>query len=132
MKSFRAALGLGLLVWLVPFVVAFLVFPFRESWRPLFESIMAVTLCAVTVWLGLAYLKKIPSPDARDGLLVGLLWWAISVAIDLPLFSAGPMKATIVDYLADIGLTYVAIPVITTGLAVAYSRARMKSGQDVI
>jgi len=57
MKSWRRALGFGFLAWLSPFVVAFLVFPFRESARPLFESIMAVTVTATAVVLGLTYLS---------------------------------------------------------------------------
>lgn len=132
MKSLRKALGLGLLVWLVPFVVAFLVFPFRESRRALFESVMAVTVSIAAVWFGLMYLRKVSFPGVRDGILVGLLWWVISVAIDLPLVSAGPMKMTIAEYMADIGLTYVAIPVITTGLGVAYSRASARGRQGAI
>jgi hypothetical protein len=37
MTSLRKALLLGLVVWLVPFVVACCIFPLKESWRPLFE-----------------------------------------------------------------------------------------------
>ena len=44
MVSWRKAFGLGFFVWLVPFVVAFLVFPIHDTARPLFESIMAVTV----------------------------------------------------------------------------------------
>lgn len=129
MKSVRRALGLGLLMWLVPFVVAFIVFPFRESWRALFESVMAVTVCATAVGLGLFYLRKLESIEVRDGLLVGLLWWVMSVLIDLPMFFGGPIEITVADYFADIGLTYVAIPAVTTGLAVAArSGARRGAG----
>ena len=42
MTSWPRALGLGVAAWLAPFVVAVLAFPFRESARPLFESIMPV------------------------------------------------------------------------------------------
>jgi hypothetical protein len=122
MKAWPKALGLGFLVWLLPFVVAFLVFPFRESWRALFESVMAVTLSVVVVWLGLVYLRKLSSVTIKDGVLVGLLWWAMSVAIDLPLMLSGPIKMSFVDYMADIGFTYAMIPIITTGLAIASVR----------
>jgi hypothetical protein len=127
MKSLPRALGLGFLVWLAPFVVAFMVFPFRESWRALFESVMAVTVSVVTVWLGLVYLRKLSSVTIKGGILVGLLWWVISVAIDLPLMLSRPINMTFVDYLADIGLTYVMIPVITTGLAIASGRTKAVS-----
>jgi hypothetical protein len=120
MRSPGRAFGLGILVWLVPFVVSFLVFPFHDSWRALFESVMAVAVSAVAVWFGLLYLRRLPAPGLMDGVLIGLLWWLMCVAIDLPLVSAGPMEMTLVEYLADIGLTYVTIPVITAGLGAAY------------
>jgi hypothetical protein len=123
MRALPKALGLGILVWLVPFAVAFLVFPFRESWRALFESIMAVTVSVAAVWFGLVYLRGLPEATAKDGVLVGLLWWVECVLVDLPLFSAGPMKMSLVEYMADIGLTYVTIPVVTAGLGIAQARA---------
>lgn len=122
MQARARAFGLGLLVWLLPFVVAFLVFPFRESWRALFESVMAVSVTVTAVWFGLVYLRRLPVVAVQDGVLVGVLWWLMCVAIDLPLFSAGPMTMTLGDYMADIGLTYVSIPAVTIGLAVATAR----------
>jgi len=120
MRSWRSALGFGFLAWLVPFVIAFLVFPFHESNRPLFESIMAVTVTSTAILLGLIYLRKTETGIVREGLLLGLVWFAICVLIDAPLMLvAGPMKMTIGAYMADIGLTYVIIPVVTWGLAVA-------------
>ena len=119
MKQPARAFGLGLLMWLVPFLVAVAVFPFREPWRALFESVMALTVTAAAVGLGLQYLRKLPTVEVRDGVLVGLLWWALCVLIDLPLFSAGPMVMGLADYMADIGLTYVSIPMVTIGLAAA-------------
>ena len=89
---------------------------------------MAVTLSIVTVWLGLVYLRKLPKVGVKDGLLLGLLWGAMSMAIDLPLFLTGPINMRLVDYLADVGLAYVMIPVITTGLAAAASRTEATVG----
>lgn len=56
MTSWRRALGLGVVAWSAPFVVAFLAFPFREFARPHFESIMAVTVTATAVLIRLVYL----------------------------------------------------------------------------
>ena len=41
----------GFLVWLAAFVAAILIFPLRESARPLFESIMPVVLSSATAAL---------------------------------------------------------------------------------
>ena len=120
MTSWRGVVGLGVVAWLVPFVVAFLAFPFRESARPLFESIMAVAVTSTAVLLGLAYLRRLRSGFIRAGLLIGLIWFVMCVLIDAPLMLfGGPMKMTFGEYLADIGLTYVSIPVVTLGLAAA-------------
>lgn len=116
MTSWKKALGLGLIVWLVPFVVAFAAFPLKASWRSLFESIMPVTLAIVVVVCGLLYLRRIPHVSLTEGILLGLFWWAISMAIDMPLMLSPPMSFSLSEYLADIGLTYALIPVITAGL----------------
>jgi hypothetical protein len=39
--------------------------------------------------------------------------------IDLPLRLSNPINMTVVDYMADIGLSYLIIPAITTGLGFA-------------
>jgi hypothetical protein len=142
MTSIRKALLLGLVVWLVPFVVAFCIFPLKTSWRSLFESIMPVTLAAVVVGCALFYFRRqpagsmpasgvpagnmpaqpadnIPAPSLREGLLVGLLWWAMSLAIDLPLMLSPPISMRLEEYAADIGLTYLMIPILTLGVAAA-------------
>ena len=121
MKSIKSVLGFAVLVWLVPFIVAIVVFPFHDSWRALFESVMAVTVAAAAVIFGWLHLKKLPEVATSDGVLLGLIWWAVCVAIDLPLITAGPMEMTLPEYFADIGLTYVSIPIITTGMAMAFA-----------
>jgi len=119
MTSLRRALLLGLLVWLVPFVVACCIFPLKESRRSLFESIMPVTLAAVVTGCALLYIRKVRTPSLREGLLLGLIWMAISVAIDLPLMLSPPMSMPPLEYAADVGLTYLMMPVLTVGIAAA-------------
>lgn len=102
----------GFLVWLIPFIVGFLTFPIRESDRPLFESIMAVTLVLSTVVFALRYFRR--TNKASDGLTVGLVWLAISVVLDLVLL-VGMFKIPVVDYMKDIALTYLLVPTITAG-----------------
>lgn len=131
MTSLGRALLFGFLVWLIPFVVAFGIFPLRQSARPLFESIMPVTLALVVVAFGLAYLKRVTRRFTWEGIALGLLWMAVSLVIDAPLMLlGGPMKMSLGDYLADIGFTYLMMPVITTGLslALAAQAARPRDG----
>jgi hypothetical protein len=49
----------GFLIWLIPFVVSIIIFPFHQSNRPLFESIMPVTVTLCVVVFAILYFKKI-------------------------------------------------------------------------
>ena len=107
----------GFLVWLVPFAVSFLVFPLKTSMRPLFESIMPLILTIVVVTLTYYYMKNLDVNYVREGILIGIVWYVINIAIDLVMFlPASPMHMGFADYMMDIGLTYVMIPVITLGM----------------
>jgi hypothetical protein len=134
MTSIGKALLFGVAVWLIPFVVAFLIFPLRESSRALFESIMPVAVAGATAAFGVVYMARVSRGFAREGVLLGCLWLAICVAIDAPLMLfGGPMHMTIPEYLADIGVTYLVIPAITTGLGLVLERTarRDSAGLDV-
>lgn len=123
MHSWRRALAFGLLVWAVPFVTAFLFYAVRQQDRILFESIMPIAVVAGTVVSAVFYIRDVPSRQAREGLLVGLLWMAMCILIDQPFFMTGPMQMGFIAYLKDIGLTYVMIPFITTGHGIMQQRA---------
>jgi len=107
----------GFLVWLIPFAVSFVIFPLRTSMRPLFESVMPLVLTIVVVTLAYYYLKNIVVNFAKEGIVIGIVWFIINIVIDLVLFlPESPMQMGFADYMADIGLTYVIIPVITIGM----------------
>ena len=131
MASIRKALLFGFLVWLIPFVVAFAVFPFRETNRALFESIMAVVLALATVFFGVLYVRGVTRRFVIEGVLIGVIWYAISVVIDAPLMLlGGPMKMTFGEYMADIGLSYLLIPAITIGLGFVAATARRAAARE--
>ena len=115
MKSLRWALVFGFLIWLIPFTISILIFPLRTSNRALFESIMpvVVTLCAVV--FSILYFRKLEEGFIREGILLGVIWFAISIVIDLLMFMWGPMRMTFAEYMMDIGLTYLIIPTVTIG-----------------
>ena len=72
----------------------------------------------IAVIAALSYFRDIRSADLRHGLVLGFAWAAISIAIDLPIFLL-VFQMTLPDYAADIALTYLAFPAITTGIALA-------------
>ncbi|TAL19136.1 hypothetical protein EPN90_04140 [Patescibacteria group bacterium] len=115
MKSIKSAVIYGFLIWLIPFTVAFLIFPLRISDRPFFESIMPVAVTATTVIFTVLYFKKVEANFLKEGALLGAVFLAISITIDLLMFSRGPMAMPLLNYVKDIGFTYLLIPAITIG-----------------
>lgn len=115
MKSSKLGIVYGFLVWLIPFVVAVFIFPLKKSGSPLFESIMPVVISLCVVMFLNLYFKKVEAHFLKEGFVLGLVWFAVSIAIDLSMFMWGPMKMTFADYMMDIGLTYLMIPIITVG-----------------
>jgi hypothetical protein len=122
MKKYLKIALFGFLTWLIPFIVAFLIFQLKSSYRPLFESIMAVVVTASAVLFAILYFRKLISGFLREGILTGVIWFIINIILDLMLFMEGPMKMSFSDYMMDIGLTYLIIPVVTTGLGYLLQR----------
>jgi hypothetical protein len=75
---------------------------------------VVVTICVVL--FSVFYLRKVKVNFFKEGILLGVIWFAISLVIDLMMFMPeSPMKMSLVDYMMDIGLTYLIIPIICTG-----------------
>ncbi len=100
----------GFLLWLCVFLISFVLFPIRQNNYPFFETLMTLVLVYITViFTKLFYAKN----ETSAPLVVGIMWVGINLLIDLPLFLlGGPMKMTPMQYVQDIGLTYLVIPVI--------------------
>ncbi len=124
MRSIKSTLVYGFLVWLIPFIVGFLLFPIHEFNRILFESIMPVVVTISAVLFTILYFKKQKSDYFKEGISLGITWLIISIVIDLLLFMWGPMKMTFLDYMIDIGLTYLIIPIITIGMGALIENKR--------
>jgi hypothetical protein len=127
MASWRKAILFGVIIWLIPFIVAFIAFPLKESRRSLFESVMPLTLSIVVIACAVSYFSRVKTAFLKEGIRLGVLWFAISVVIDLPLMLNPPINYTLAEYAADIGLTYLMMPVITVGIAMAASRQTRES-----
>ena len=113
------ALLYGLVVWGVPFILSMLLFPLKRAGSPLFESVMAVSVAAVTAAMALAYFRRIHHHYLREGLSLGLTWLAICNLIDMALMLPPPIDMTATQYLADVGITYLIIPIITVAIGAA-------------
>lgn len=113
----------GFLIWLIPFAISFIIFPLRETNRPLFESIMPVVLTAVVIAFSVVLIKKDENKPIKEGILAGVSWFLISLFIDLLLFlPESPMQMTLGDYMMDVGLTYILIVIIPIGIGYSLSK----------
>ena len=89
MKSWKKALGLGFLSWLLPFAVSFAVFPLKHAVPALFDTVMDITVLASAVLLTRAYFRHTPVA-ASEALYVGGLWLACNLVLDYPMFAYAP------------------------------------------
>jgi len=76
---------------------------------------MPVVVAISAVFFSNLYFRKLEKDFLKEGILLGIIWFAISIVIDLFMFMQGPMKMTFLNYMADIGLTYLIIPTVTLG-----------------
>lgn len=122
MNKYVKLVGFGFLIWLIPFLVSFVIFPLRDANRPLFESIMPIILVLTVMIISVLYFKKIEKESLKEGLIAGVLWFVLSLVIDLMLFlPASPMQMSFSDYMMDIGLTYLIILIIPIGIGALVS-----------
>jgi len=127
MNKYLKLVGYGVVIWLVTFLVAFSITSLRTSNRPLFESIMPVTLAILVVIFTILVFQRIDNTYLGEGILTGVLWFTINVVLDLIMFlPTSPWQLTVTDYFADIGLTYLLIPVITIGIGYALKKNQFR------
>ena len=113
----------GVLSWLIPFLAAFAFFDAGGALtipQPLFKSLMVVIGGAVGVGLLVLAFRQI-KPSPMSGLLVGFLWLALNLVLDFAILV--PMSGSNVpDYLADIGLRYLLLPIIAIAMGAVAQR----------
>lgn len=112
----KRAVVLGMLSWLIPFAISFLVFPLKQASAPLFDTAMALVVVLTAGVLFRSYFRHRPVA-AGEAVLVGLLWLAINLVFDYPMFAYGPMKMTAARYYSEIGLDYLIYPAFALGAA---------------
>jgi hypothetical protein len=75
---------------------------------------VVVTICVVL--FSVFYFRKVKTDFFKEGILLGIIWFVISLVIDLAMFMPeSPMKMSFTDYMMDVGLTYLIIPAICIG-----------------
>ena len=128
MQSPIRALLCGIMIWFV--WVSLVVFsaqilPTEISSSPLFVSMQMVALAALVLGSTILYLRKVGEASFKEGLLVGLGWAVILIALDLAHSVIHPQMVTLDTgtYFATVAPSYVVVPIITT-LTMGYLERR--------
>jgi hypothetical protein len=105
----------GFIVWLVPLIVSFGIFPLKASMPTLFEELMAVVITLCVVFFLVIYYRRFRNLSFKTGMALGGTWLLMCLVLDLLIFSWGPMQMSVPDYLTTIGPAYLTIPIIAAG-----------------
>lgn len=127
-KGWMKIFGYGVVLWLAPMIVGFAMFTPEGAPRfsdDFFESVMMIVIVPLECWLAYRLFAK-PELVPASGLVVGLIWAAISIAFDIPTLVFGFGMSWQI-YAVDVLLSYAAIPAITVAIAKA-ARARPAHG----
>lgn len=77
---------------------------------------MPVVLTIAVVTFSILFFKRVDKEFMKEGFIVGIVWFTISIVIDLFMFiPESSMHMPLVDYIMDIGLTYLIILIIPVG-----------------
>ncbi|WP_129582619.1 hypothetical protein [Methanolobus psychrotolerans] len=112
----------GLLVWMVPFIVSFAFVDRQGNFtidETFFKSIMIVTGALVGVFLAVRYFRDVETDYVREGVILGIVWLAVNLLLDLSMVFGGFFQMTVRQYFTDIGMRYLSMPIYTIGMGYA-------------
>ena len=132
MRSLRRVPLYGLGLWIGLVAVSLVLLPFEGGQDALYESVKSTALVAVVLGFTILYMRRSPerSFGLGEGVLVGTLWAAVVVALDLVLYLLGAFTIGLAEYFTDVASSYLAIPVITA-LAMSFLRPGETVGSSV-
>lgn len=124
-KQLKIALY-GFIAWLVPFISAFFFYTRDGKLNIdifLFKTIMIIVGFITGAILLVSYFKKVNENYLKEGILVGIIWFSVSILLDLLVLI--PMSGmSISNYFTQIGLRYLAMPAMS--IAIGASLANNK------
>ncbi|MCK5290160.1 MAG: hypothetical protein KAJ56_04365 [Candidatus Aenigmarchaeota archaeon] len=108
----------GFLIWLIPFVTSFFFYGPENTLiidLIFFKTIMIVVGSLVGVCLAVKYFSLLSENYYTAGIGAGIMWFSISILLDyIVLLPISQMHFN--DYMLEIGLRYLMIPIITIGM----------------
>lgn len=127
MNKFLKIIFFGILAWLIPFLISILFVDMEGNFiipQTFFKSIMIVVGSLVAVMLAVKYYKNIKNDFLQEGIILGIIWFIISIALDLVMVFSNFFQMTVLEYFTDIGLRYLCIPIFTIGLGYALNQKK--------
>lgn len=125
-KKYLKNLFYGFLAWLIPFISAFLFYTKDGGLRIdifFFKTIMIVVGSISGAFLLVSYFKKIEANFLKEGIIVGVIWFALNIILDLVILI--PMSGmSISDYFTQIGLRYMAMPAMSIAIGAALANKK--------
>ena len=118
--------GYGFLVWLIPSLITFGL-EFFSSAFTVFEIISATTIAITVIVLSYLYFKDINTNFIKEGILIGVIWFIISIVLDLLLILVKVTGLSLASYAIYVAPLYVIIPAITIGLGMYMGQNKMKN-----
>ncbi len=123
MKTTRRIWLYGALIWIIGMAVATALWPLHASRLPLFKSLLVVTMTAVGMFFTVRVFDSVRSDYVKAGIRTGLVWMVLNWILDLVVL-VGLMKTPAGMYVMDVGLRYLAIPIMTIGCGILLERKR--------
>lgn len=126
MKKYLKNVLFGFIAWLIPFISAFFFYT-REGKliidQLLFKNIMVVVGSVTGAILLVLYFKKIKTDYLKEGIITGIIWFAVNIVLDLLILI--PMSGMPVStYFTRIGLEYLAIPAMAIAVGAALANKK--------
>jgi uncharacterized membrane protein YpjA len=117
MKNYLKIIFFGFLSWLIPFFGSFPFFGENGLTinYDLFKSLMVVIGGLVGVILMVLYFKKCEKNFLKEGIIIGVIWLVMNWGLDF-IFLLPMSKTSVKDYMMQIGLRYLMIPIISIGM----------------
>lgn len=109
---------LGFFSWLIPFAASFLFYTHGgelvvaySTFKSAIMVVGAISGCSLLFH----YFKTVESDFIRNGVIVGLSWFAVNIVLDAVILIP-IMKTTFEEYFMSIGLSYLSIPAISIAM----------------
>lgn len=115
----------GIIIWLVPFIASFAFVDSGGNYtipETFFKSIMVVAGALTGVVLSVSYFSGVKKNYFGEGVVIGVIWLAINLSLDLAMVYGGFFKMSPAQYFTDIGLRYLSIPIYTIGMGYALKK----------